>query len=634
MGILNTIKEAGISFVEGFKSKIEEKKTNNDRNISLFNNGSTDSSSKDINALLDDYSQYQSAVGHTDVKKQILEQQESEVMLGLYEMLEEATDNEIKKQIEDKIYSKECAFSAEKSILENEKIIKDSKLSDEQKNELENLYNKAARCEDKDKQEALKAEIAAYYEKEGIEDIDLKYTLDFNLLSAQKDIDLSKDYEKLSKTDDQDQRDKLNNLICKKQEEYEAKLGQLSLETGINSLQIDKETKTKLLDLYNELSSSSDFDKNTEIEAKMNEILESSDIPREYQIQMALDINTIKYGKELAGEYEKLSEVTDFEQKIRISDKVNKLYESKNYESTKLFLEGSIQQSNLSNEQKAELTRLYDILDKSIDSKNRDIVKEGIDDFMNAYGIDKNDPSILRILSQGLELDFHKDRQDLYEKIEKCTDPDQREQLEAKIRQTQSEWLAENANIDAKITIQESNLPKETKNKLMSLYDQLKENTNGVDLEKITAQIDQIIEKNELSPDTKYWLSFDVVKIIEENEVATEYEKLSEVRDEDKKAQINEKLRTINQKHNEQFDKLTQELVKDKYTIDEPTNTNADKAKTQENKEFDKIANTIKQMGFSIPKDIKDVDGLREYLDEIQKVIEENTSDEEYGSIG
>ena len=216
MGILNTIKEAGISFVEGFKSKIEEKKTDNDKSISLFNNASTDSSSKDINALLDDYSQYQSAVGHTDVKKQVLEQQESEVMLGLYEMLEEATDNEIKKQIEDKIYSKECAFSAEKSILENEKIIKDSKLSNEQKNELENLYNKAARCEDKDKQEALKAEIAAYYEKEGIEDIDLKYTLDFNLLSAQKDIDLSKDYEKLSKTDDQDQRDKLNNLICKK----------------------------------------------------------------------------------------------------------------------------------------------------------------------------------------------------------------------------------------------------------------------------------------------------------------------------------------------------------------------------------------------------------------------------------
>ena len=39
-------------------------------------------------------------------------------------------------------------------------------------------------------------------------------------------------------------------------------------------------------------------------------------------------------------------------------------------------------------------------------------------------------------------------------------------------------------------------------------------------------------------------------------------------------------------------------------------------------------------MGFSIPKDIKDVDGLRDYLDEIQKVIEENTNSDEYGSFG
>lgn len=633
MGIGQVIKEAVVSFVDGFKSRVDDKKVDNDGSISLFNNSDTDASANDINAILDDYSQYQSAVGHTDVKKQILEQHESEVMLDLYEMLEETTDNEKRKQIEDKIRSKQCIFSAEKTILENEDIIQKSNLTDEQKTELQNLYNKAARCEDKDRQEALKAEIDAFYKKEGIEDIDLKYTLDSNLLTTQKNIDISIDLEKLSKIEDQDQREKINCVILQKENEYDAKLGQLSLETGINSLQINEDQKTELLNLYNELSASSDFDKNTEIEAKMNEILENSNIPKEFQTRMALDISTIKYAKELAGEYEKLSELTDYDQRKQIWDKVNKLHETRNYEQNKLFLEHSIETSNLTTEQKAELTRLYDILDRSVDSANRDIVKESIDDFMNAYGIDKNDPTILKIISQGLELDFHRDRQDLQEKIANCTDQDQREKLQYKINQTQSEWLVENANINAKITIQDSNLPKETKSELMSLYDQLKNTTDGTALEKITKEINQIIENNELNADTKYRLSADMVKIIEENEVAAQYEKLTELTDEDQKAQINQNLQNIYKRHNEKYNELTYELAKDKYTIEVTPDTKIDNAKTQENKEFDKIAKTIKQMGFSIPKDIKDVDGLRDYLDEIQKVIEENSEDN-YGSIG
>ena len=634
MGIGQVIKEAVVSFVDGFKSRVDDKKADNNGGVSLFNNSDTDGSAKDINALLDEYSQYESAVGHTDVKKQILEQQESEVMLDLYEMLEETNDNKKKQQIEEKIQSKECLFSAEKSIIANEDTIQKSNLTDEQKTELQNLYNKAARCEDKDRQEALKAEIDAFYKKEGIEDIDLKYTLDSNLLTAQKNIDLSKELEKLSTLDDQDQREKINSVISQKYNEYDVKFGQLSLETGINSLQINENQKTELLNLYNELSSSSDFEKNTEIEAKMNSILENSDIPKEFQTRMSLDIGTIKYAKELAGEYEKLSKLTDYDQQAKIADKINKLYESKNYEQNKLFLEHSIETSNLTTEQKAELTRLYDILDRSVDSENRDIVKESIDDFMNAYGIDKNDPTILRIISHGLELDFHKDRQDLQAKIANCTNQNQREQLQAKINQTQSEWLAENANISAKITIQDSTLPKETKTELMSLYDELKNTTDGAELEKITKEINQIIDNNELNADTKYWLGVDMVKIIEENERTEQYEILAHLTDEDQKAQINQNLENIYKRHSEKYNELTNELAKDKYTIDGTTDTKIEKAQTQEDKEFNKIAKTIKEMGFSIPKDIKDVDGLKDYLDEIEKIIEENTNSDEYGSFG
>ena len=100
MGIGQVIKEAVVSFVDGFKSRVDDKKADNNGGVSLFNNSDTDGSAKDINALLDEYSQYESAVGHTDVKKQILEQQESEVMLDLYEMLEETNDNKKKQQIE------------------------------------------------------------------------------------------------------------------------------------------------------------------------------------------------------------------------------------------------------------------------------------------------------------------------------------------------------------------------------------------------------------------------------------------------------------------------------------------------------------------------------------------------------
>ena len=633
MGIGQVLKEAVVSFVDGFKSRVNDKGTDNSENVSLFNNSDTDASANDINAILDDYSQYQSAVGHTDVKKQILEQQESEIMLDLYEMLEETSDNEKKKQIEDKIRSKQCIFSAEKTILENEDVIQKSNLTDEQKTELQNLYNKAARCEDKDRQEALKAEIDAFYKNEGIDDIDLKYMLDRNLLLAQRDIDLSKELEKLSTIDDSDQREQVNAVISKKQEEHETKLAQLSLETGINSLEINEETKTELLNLYNELSTTSDFEKNTEIEAKMNEILENSNIPKEFQTRMALDISTIKYAKELAGEYEKLSEITDNDQKEQIWNNINKLYETRNYEQTKLHLEASIETSNLTTEQKAELTRLYDLLDRAVNSDNRDIVKESIDDFMNAYGIDKNDPTILRIISQGLELDFHRDRQDLQEKIKNCENQDQREQLQAKISQIQSEWLVENANIYAKIGIQDSNLSKETKGELIELYDKLKDTTDGAELERITKEISQILDNNELSADAKYYLNHDMVKIIEENELADKYEKLSNITDSDQKEIINRELSSIVQKHSKQFDKLTYELAKDKYTLEDTSGITVDKTQTQEDKEFNKIAKTIKQMGFSIPKDIKDVDGLRDYLDEIQKVIEENTEDD-YGSFG
>ena len=41
----------------------------------------------------------------------------------------------------------------------------------------------------------------------------------------------------------------------------------------------------------------------------------------------------------------------------------------------------------------------------------------------------------------------------------------------------------------------------------------------------------------------------------------------------------------------------------------------------------------IKQMGFSIPKDITSVEELKDYMDEIQTIIDENLEDS-FGSFG
>ena len=162
----------------------------------------------------------------------------------------------------------------------------------------------------------------------------------------------------------------------------------------------------------------------------------------------------------------------------------------------------------------------------------------------------------------------------------------------------------------------------------MNLYDEITNATNEETVQKLANQINEILDKTEFDENTnnKHWLSSNLLQIVHSKELKDEYEKLAEVDDNTQRDKINAKIESIYQDYQAKFNELEQKEAQEKYALED--NTKIDKAKN--NQEFEKISKIIRQMGFSIPKDITTVEELQNYLDEIQQVIEDNIEDTHY----
>ena len=630
--IIEGLKQVGTNFIEGIKEKLATEKENNDNPISFSVDGNS-SEPKNLDELMQEYSESQKNIGGTENKEEALLEKESKTMLVLYEKLESTIDEDQKETINYQIWSAETEFQGEKIMLEIESQIQNSDLPQDQKTELINLYNKAAESKDKDAKEANQAELEAYLASIGIDKNDnFIYGLNRNLMIAQNAFADAEILEQISETTDSKERRILQDKRMQELEEYYSEVNQLELEHYISSLDIDDSKKEELSELYQEFTNTIDEDEQALISAKIEAFASANDIPKEILTEMNLNANDIAFSKELAKEFEKLANSTDYDQREALNAKISVLQEMQNKNMQELQIEKEFQMSNLPEEQKETLTNLYNLLNNTVDEDNRNKIKAEIKNYMSENGIDENSSTMLWVNYRATNIEQGNKLTELYEKLSNTTSSEQRDAINAQIAQVISEYTIESENLHAKAFIQDSNIPTETKEELMSLYDQITNSTDSTEIEKLSAEIQKILDNTEFdkNSNTERCLNQDLQHIILEKGLKLEYEKLANCTNSEERQKINENIKTMTEEYSKKYEEIKTRLAKEKYTIEDNISP---ETKQTTNGEFEKISKAIKQMGFSIPKDITSVEELKDYMDEIQTIIDENLEDS-FGSFG
>lgn len=629
MSLLDSIKLAGSNFIEGLKEKLTTEKENTDNTIIFSSETEKNSDGKSLETLMLEYADTKNTLENNN-KKEALQEKENELMLELYEKLENTVNEEQKQIIKDQIKAAESNAYANNIMLDIENSINESNLSESEKSELMLLYEKAANPQDDSEKELIQEEINQYLSEIGIDKNSyFAHNLNYNLLIVQESFKESQLYSRLSSTTDSEERNNIKNELNIAHTQFSIEANEFDLKENIALLDISENLKEELTDLYEKLTKTGEKNEKDALTAQIEEIALSNNIPKEIIIQMNLDATDIAYDKQIEENYQLLAKTTDKDEQEIINATITAIVQEKNTNINEHKIQEEIYRSDLSTEQKETLGNLYKKLNSINNTEIKDKVRAEIANYLIENNIDENSVFLLKIEDRQLDIDASQKNTELYKKLSECNNSQERNAILNEINQNNAEFIIKSGNLSSKSTILESNIPSGTKEELLSLYEHITNTTDSTELKILENKIQNILDNTEFDPDTneKKLLSRNLLNIVENIEEGKEYKRLAGTTDADEIAAINATLQTLYIRYSARYEELNTKLEKEKYTPETNDTIKSD------DKEFNKIAKTIRQMGYSIPKNINSIDELKDYLEEIKSIIEEEL-DDSFGSFG
>ncbi len=350
----------------------------------------------------------------------------------LYEKLAEAPDEDSRNTINAKIKELEQKHNIELKKLNIQDIIaSNSDLDDEQKAELNDLYEKYSQANTPEDRAKIYAEIKQKCQEYNVTDSTFT-KLSLEAIDIGFNSELGELYQKLSNATTSEERDSVNIEISQRIQMYNKDSADLRLKDMINSSDFSDDIKAELQDLYNSLSEAPDEASRDSISAQILQKFEEYQLPKEFKTSLDIEAHRSAAGAELADLYSMLSEASGEDQKNQIQAQIKSVEQNYKLEEAKLIIDDVINSFNLNTEQKAELKDLYTSLSEAESYEAKEQTYALIEEFSELYNLPEDKTTLLDIQSLTIERDNK--LSELYSQLAEATGEEIRNSINQEIK--------------------------------------------------------------------------------------------------------------------------------------------------------------------------------------------------------
>ncbi len=367
-------------------------------------------------------------------------------------------------------------------------------------------------------------------------------------------------YEELSEAVGEDARNSIQAKIKELEQKHNMEIKKLNIQDIINSTSnLDEEQKAELQDLYTKLTNATSKDERDSILAEIKQKCQEYNVPDSTMTKLDIEAIDIGFNTELSELYQQLSEASTSEERDAINIEISKRIQSYNKESADLRLKDMINSSDFSDDIKAELQDLYNELSEAASPEERDSISAQIQQKFEEYQLPKEFKTSLDI--EALRSASGSELEELYAQLSEANGAEQRESIQAKIKEIETNYNHEEAKLVTQDIINSLDLSNEQKEELSSLYTTLSEVKTPEEKEQTLALIKEFIELYNLPEDKTTFLDLEALTLERDNRLAELYSQLSEAADDETRDAINQEIKAVYDDYSQQEYELNLRLA-------------------------------------------------------------------------
>lgn len=367
-------------------------------------------------------------------------------------------------------------------------------------------------------------------------------------------------YEQLDEATDESTRDSINAKIKELQQKHNIEMKKLNIQDIINSTSdLDEEQKAELQDLYTKLTNATSKDERDSILAEIKQKCQEYNVPDSTMTKLDIEAIDIEFNTELNELYQQLSKTSTSEEYDSINMEISKRIQSYNKESADLRLKDMINSSDFSDEIKAELKDLYMELSEAASPEERDSIYAQIEQKFQEYELPKEFKTSLDI--EALRSASGSELEELYAQLAEASGADQRETIQAKIKEFETNYKHEEAKLVTQDIINSLDLNNEQKEELKDLYTTLSEAQSPEAREQTYTLIKEFCELYNIPEDKTTFLDLQSLTLERDNKLAELYGKLSEAASEETRDAINQEIKAVYDDYSQQEYELNLRLA-------------------------------------------------------------------------
>ena len=267
-------------------------------------------------------------------------------------------------------------------------------------------------------------------------------------------------------------------------------------------------------------------------------------------------------GKMISELNEKLAEANDYKTRNKIDAEIEKAYADFDIEQSKLYMESYIRENGLSDEQVDGLSELYSQLNEATDENSRAILNAKLDKFCIEQGIDRNSEMMLVLDNNASEIAYDSKLSDLYKQMMHASSDKQIDMIGRKINLVSTEQAVKRSEFQQKISISNMDIDEETKEEVFALLDDLSSVSARGEFDIINAEIAYSLAQAGVDLNGRDYTLFqlETTGLQMEKEYLALHQEALETTDPKKIDEINNKLESIYDSYEPQFDRIHNKL--------------------------------------------------------------------------
>lgn len=342
-------------------------------------------------------------------------------------------------------------------------------------------------------------------------------------------------------------------------EEYKTEIHNMLLSANIPS-----NMKEDLLPLYENLTESNDEDDINSIKAEIAQIFANAEKDginenlKGLQYDLELSAMRSNQASEMKALYEKLADADSQEAKYYIQTEIEEAQNRHGIEDTKTFINAYIHNSRLNNEQKDELSKIYNDLLNADNENDKDMIMATIEKYCIEQGINPKGEMISGLNYNVVQHEKYTVLAELFEKMGNTSSEKVRSQIWGEIELARTHFDNKMLPYESQMLVNDLGLDKETQTNILEYIERLEDASDEDDSARIIAEIDLKLQEAGIDTNSNEYITMQRITLnIQQNkELEPLYENLSKATDEDTIAEINAQINEIYQKYNPLFEEL------------------------------------------------------------------------------